>query len=150
MPFSLKTIKDHAVSIVIIVLMATIAIFAFRYNAAVLDHKEATIKQLTEEVESKNSVIKSQEDQLALKGKSEAATTAVIESLQKDLKDAKVKETAAEISAKQQMQAIDEKYSKLPKTAANDERRTVEISVARAKGLWATYCLQEPASAYCK
>lgn len=150
MPFSLKTIKDHAVSIVIIVLMAIIAFFAFRYNAAVLDHKEAMIKQLTDEVNAKAATIRSQEEQLALKGKSEATTTAVIESLQQELKDAKIKETAAEISAKQQMRAIDDKYSKLPKTAANEERRAVEISVARAKGLWATYCLQEPASAYCK
>lgn len=58
--------------------------------------------------------------------------------------------TVAGVYVEQKLADIEKKYAAKEQNAANTERKRTEISLERAKGLWMTYCLQEPEVAACK
>lgn len=45
---------------------------------------------------------------------------------------------------------IEAKYAKMAQTEQTAKLKATEISLERAKGIWLTYCLQEPAEKACK
>lgn len=104
---------------------------------------EKTIEQLNKDKEElKKEMLK--------KGKSEAAT----EQVKSDLKQTEVKHEKTKSQANQYVEkklaAIEKKYADMEQNAANAERKRIEISLERAKGLWLTYCLQVPEDHACK
>ena len=105
--------------------------------------QEQTISKLTQDKEDlKNDIVN--------RSKSEVVT----EQAKEDLKQVEVKQEKAKTQANQyvdkKLADIESKYAVLEQNTTNAERKRVEISLERAKGLWLTYCLQEPREHACK
>lgn len=126
-------------------------------NFKILDTKNEKISNLT------NQLTTTQGQLTTMTGKYEAAKLELVKKTQSDVatEDAKqavkqeeVKQVAAKTQANQyvdkKVAEIDAKYNQLPATQANTDKKRVETSLERAKGLWLTYCLQAPQDAACK
>lgn len=117
-------------------------------NQRISDQK-TLIEARDKQIEEKDTEIKQLKEEAEKKAKSDLITDAVKEGL----KQAETKPIQAKTKAQQyvegRLEAINQKYSAMPPSAANDQRKATEISLERAKGLWLTYCLQEPQVAAC-
>lgn len=119
--------------------------------------KNEKIENLTTQYNGKVGELKTMTDkydaaklELSKKVSSEVATEEVkVEVKKAEVKQEKAKTEAAVIVEKK-LEAIEAKYAKLEQSKANEDRKRVEISLERAKGLWLTYCIQEPQDKACK
>lgn len=66
-----------------------------------------------------------------------------------EVKVEKASTEASKIVAKR-LAEIEAKYANMAKTEQTAKLKATEISLERAKGIWLTYCLQEPAEKACK
>lgn len=108
-----------------------------------IDIQEGTIAQLVAD----NEELKKE---IVNKSKSDVVTQLVKEEVKKEeVKQEKAK-TQANLYVEEKLAAIEKKYAELEKSATNEERMRTEISLERAKGLWLTFCLQEPEQQACK
>ncbi|BAW19059.1 hypothetical protein [Ralstonia phage RP31] len=114
-----------------------------------IDEQIATIQQKDDQIKDKDGQIKQLKKDAVDKVKSDGVT----ESVKTVTKAAEAKPVEAKTKAQQYVEgklgAINKKYDALPHTTANDQRKATEISLERAKGLWLTYCLQEPQVTAC-
>lgn len=153
MPF-LKTIflkfKANAIGILLFLLMATISVSLFMHNKASIDSKNVHITALQEDVKQRDLAVKGLQKELKTAKDSEKITEKSLTDYKTEVEQSKTEQTAAVAEIKRQMEAINDKYEKLPKNAVNTERKSSEVAIVRASGLWASYCLQEPTHAYCK
>jgi polyhydroxyalkanoate synthesis regulator phasin len=105
--------------------------------------QEAVIAQLTQVNEDLRKDIVN-------KAKSEIVTEQSKEILSQVVDRHERAKTQANLYVEKKLIAIESKYALMEKNAINAERKRVEISLERAKGLWLTYCLQEPLDVACK
>jgi predicted phage tail protein len=119
--------------------------------------KNEKIENLTTQYNTKAGELKTMTEkydaaklELSKKKDSDQAT----EDVKVIVKEVVVKQEQAKTQANEYVEnklaAIEAKYKDLEKSAANEERKRVEISLERAKGLWLSYCLQEPQNKACK
>jgi predicted phage tail protein len=136
-------------------LYATVKVFQVKNEK--IEIQQQTITAKDQVIEAKDDTIKQKDDTIkqvreeTVKAASSADAT---EAVKADVKQAEAKPTVAKTAANQYVEsklaAINKKYDALPQDAANEQRKATEISLERAKGLWLTYCLQEPTNAACK
>ena len=146
----IKYIKENLKSIALLVLTVAVGILLANWVQATFALKDATIKELTGSISMQAALIQKQETELDKLRQSQSISTTAALDIKKEIETSQKTNTAAMAEMKRQMDAIEEKYKPLPKTAVNEERMNAEISVVRSKGLWATYCIQEPTNQYCK
>lgn len=119
-------------------------------NFQMLQAKDDRIKLLDEKVAALAADNEQLKTDLVNKGKSEVTTEQVkVEVKVEEGKVAKAK-TQANLYVEKKLAEIEKKYSEMEKTAANEERKRTEISLERAKGVWLSFCLQEPEVPACK
>lgn len=147
---ALMKIKANTTQILLLLLMASISVGLFMHNKAAIDAKNLHIESLQDDNGKKDLAIAELKGELSRAGESAETTKDIIDELKLENKTAKAEQVAVTAEIKRQMDAINEKYEKLPANAVNTERKNSEIAVVRASGLWAAYCLQEPTHAYCK
>lgn len=119
-------------------------------NFKFLDYKNKKIDELNTSV----TELKAKNEQLSKtiedKGKSDDVTTTVVA----DTKEQEVKiVTGKTVAAKyvdNKLAEIEAKYALREQTTENAQRKALEVSLERAKGMWLTYCLQEPEEKPCK
>jgi Tfp pilus assembly protein PilN len=155
------SITDKAKSL-IYKLVAVLAVIAIALalvwaNFKMIDAKNERIDNLNSQLTSKNT----QYDELSGKyevlkvevGK-KVSSDGVTEAAKTEVKQAEVKQVVAKTQAQQivedKLKAIETKYAGMEQTKANEERKRVDISLERAKGLWLTYCIQQPQDKACK
>jgi signal transduction histidine kinase len=118
-------------------------------NFKILDAKNDRITTLGNEVTAVTKKYEDAKAELAKKAKSDAVTVEV----KAIVKDEEVKvekaKTEARVYVEKKVAAIEEKYKVLEPTPDNEGRKAVEISLERSKGLWLSYCLQEPQDQAC-
>lgn len=98
--------------------------------------------------------LQNENTQLKIEAVNKVKSDAVTEEVKTVVKQAETKPAQVKTLAQQyvdnKLADIDKKYAELPQSAINDERKRTEVSLERAKGLWLTYCLQEPQYVACK
>lgn len=118
-------------------------------NYEIIDAKNTRIDSLATEVSNQKGKVTALEEELAKKVKSEVVTEAVKEEVKvAEVKVVKAK-TEASVYVEKKVAEIDAKYDALPVNPSNDSRKAVEKSLERSKGMWMTYCLQEPTVSAC-
>lgn len=145
-----KKAKANIAGVLLFLLMASISVGLFMHNKAAMDAKNSHITFLEGELYQKDQAILGLKDEAKKAEGSAKISEKTITDLKTEVDSAKREQLAATAEIKRQMEAINAKYDKLPKNAVNDERKSSEIAVVRASGLWASYCLQEPTHVYCK
>ncbi len=119
-------------------------------NYQVLDAKNDKITALNKNIVTITAERDALEKVIKDKLKSDKVTEKVVEVVQqKETKQEKAKSQAATY-VNNKLAEIEKKYAAKEPTPANEQRKNVEISLERAKGLWLTYCLQEPTEDPCK
>lgn len=130
-----------------LVLICALAVYE---NCQILIAKNERIKSQEEKIVKLNQDNEKLKTELAKKAKSETVT----ETAKQEVKQAEVKvdkaKTQANLYVEKKLADIEKKYAAMEQTAANQERKRTEISLERAKGLWLTFCLQEPLEQACK
>lgn len=119
-------------------------------NFQIIDAKNERISALNADVERVTTEKKALEEVIAKKIESDGVTVKAKEDVVKKEVVIEKAKTVAEQYVSEKLQEIDKKYDDKEKTPVNDERKRVEISLERAKGLWLTFCLQEPEEKACK
>lgn len=123
---------------------------AFWQNFQILNAKNDRIDKLGEEIAQLNTKNEELKTELTKKVKSDIITEVAKEEVkQEEVKQEKAK-TQANLYVEKKLADIEKKYAQMEQSAANQERKRVEISLERAKGLWLTFCLQEPEEKACK
>lgn len=133
----------------------TVKVFQAKNDKIVIQQQTITAKDQV--IEAKDTTIKQKDDDLK-QVRQESVQTAKsadkTEEVKAVVKQEEAKPTVAKTAANQYVEtklaAINKKYEALPQDSANAQRKATEISLERAKGLWLTYCLQEPQNAACK
>ena len=130
-----------------LVLVCAVAVYE---NCQILIAKNDRIKAQNEQISKLTVDNENLKKELVKKVQSEAAT----ESSKQETKQAEVKvdkaKTQANLYVEKKLADIEKKYAALEQNGANQERKRTEISLERAKGLWLTFCLQEPQEQACK
>lgn len=112
--------------------------------------KNAKIELLNKEVSETKTKLADAEKNLKIQEDTAKITEDVTAKVVKEeVKVIKV-ETEASKYVTDKLAAIEKKYKDLEQTPANIERKNIEISVERMRGIWFTYCLQEPEDKACK
>lgn len=115
-----------------------------------IEAQAEVIKSKDQQIEQKSEELKQAKAEGVQKGKSDDMTETVKAEVKKEEAKPVAQKTLAQQYVDNKLDAINDKYAKLEQSAANEERKRAEISLERAKGLWLTYCLQEPQVAACK
>ena len=140
------TVKGYLIKGALVVVCAG----AVWQNCQILNAKNERIKTQDEAIVKLTQEKKDLEKELLNKGKSDAVTEGGKQELkQEEVKIDKAK-SQANLYVENKLAAIEKKYAAMEQTAANQERKRTEISLERAKGLWLTFCLQEPQQQACK
>lgn len=146
----IKYVKENLKTLILLAMTILVGFFLVQWVQTTVQLKDATIRELTSSVVMQAGLIEKQETELDKLRQSQAITSTAAQDIKNEIENSQKSNTAAMAEMKRQMTAIEEKYKPLPKTAVNEERMNAEISVVRSKGLWATYCIQEPTNQYCK
>lgn len=149
-------LSEKATGWVLKVAFVGLCVGAVWANFKILDAKNQRISDQKTLIETRDNQIKEKDDeikQLKEDAKKKAQSDEVTETVKAGVKQAEEKPIQAKTKAQQyvegKLDAINKKYAALPPSAANDQRKATEISLERAKGLWLTYCLQEPKVVAC-
>lgn len=125
-------------------------------NVQILKAKDQRIQDQQAVIAQKNETIKNKDgeiDRLKQEALKKVASDKQTEAVKAEVKQEEAKPVAQKTLAQQyvdnKLDAINKKYSALPQDSQNAQRKATEISLERAKGLWLTYCLQEPKVAAC-
>lgn len=138
----LSKIKLWAIVIVVGALLASTGYFGYKYFTTEVKLEQNKVTTLTEKNDGlKTDIIK--------KDSSDAVTAEVKQEVKKEETAVTKAKTAAKISVEQKMKEITAKYEAMEKTAENEKRKQTEISLERARGLFLTFCLQEPEEKLC-
>lgn len=150
-------ISDKVKSILFKILLVVFCALLVWANYAMLQAKDARIDALGVTVttlKSENKVLDDRNKEvlaaLSKKADSDDATEEVKLVVKKVEEQQEKIRTDANKYVDTQLQKINAKYAALEKTKINEERRSIEISLERARGLWKSYCIQEPAADACK
>jgi chromosome segregation ATPase len=150
-------ITDKAKSVIYKVVVVLLALALVWANFEMLQAKNARITDLNNQITSKTKeydTLNGKYEALKVEMSKKVTSDTATEEVKADVKKAEVKQEAAKTQANQyvedKLKAIDSKYAALEQSKANEERKRVEISLERAKGLWLTYCLQQPQDKSCK
>lgn len=126
-------------------------------NFAINQAKEAKIEGLNDRVtvlKGDKVVLEDKNKALKIDIKNKASSDNTTELVKVDVKAVEVKQEKVKTQAAKQvekkLEEINQKYEKLEQSQINHERKAVEISLERAKGLWVTYCNQAPTEEACK
>lgn len=142
----LANVKKYALKLAGVALGAALVWGNFQY----INAKNERITALGEKVFVLDAEKALLEKALDNKLKSEVVTEKVVEAVKKEeTKQEKAKSQAA-VYVNTKLAEIEKKYATKEPSPTNEQRKNVEISLERAKGLWLTYCLQEPEEEPCK
>ena len=140
------TLKGYLIKGVL-VLICALAVYE---NCQILIAKNERIKAQGEEITKLTEDNENLKKELVKKAKSEEVT----ENSKQETKQAEAKvdvaKTKANLYVEKKLADIEKKYAAMEQTTANQERKSTEISLERAKGLWLTFCLQAPQEQACK
>lgn len=119
-------------------------------NHQMLEIKNQKLEKQEQKITKLEGEKKDLKQEIATKEQSQVITDTVTTTVrQAEVKVEKTK-TEANLYVDKKLAEINTKYSQMEATPINQERQRTEISLERAKGLWLTYCLQEPAEQACK
>lgn len=107
-----------------------------------IDHLQSQVTTLTQERD------KALEDLAKAARSLKDANDLVAKLLDAD-KKAKEQATEAQKEVRDKIKEIEDRYRKLPDNDNNRTRKQTEIALERARGLWASYCIAEPAAKEC-
>ena len=139
-------LKEGALAIVITALIVAAGYIAWdNYR-----DQKAEISQLKDKVAVKDDKINELEGN-AVKDDTFKETTVVTDSKALEaIEQAKQQTTEAKRYVDKKLAEIDKKYSKLPNDEESTRAKSIEVSLERARGLWAVYCIQIPKDPACK
>lgn len=150
-------VTDKAKTIIKATVIVVVALALVWANFKMIDAKNERIDNLSNQLTSKQAdydTLNGKYEALKIDVSKKASSDGVTEVAKVEVKQAEVKQEAAKAQAAQivenKLKAIETKYAGLEQTQANEERKRVEISLERAKGLWLTYCIQQPQDKACK
>lgn len=126
-------------------------------NFAIIKAKDAFIDGLKDKVinlKSDKKVLEEKNKELKTDIKNKVISDDTTEEVKVEVKAVEVKQEKVKTQAAKQvekkLEEINQKYEKLEQSQVNQERKAIEISLERAKGLWVTYCNQAPTEEACK
>lgn len=119
-------------------------------NYKFLETKNARITVLEENLKTITAERNVLKRTLALKNSSDKATDTAVTATKQDETKHEIAKTKAAVYVDTKLKEIEMKYAEQPVTEASEQRKAMEISLERAKGMWLAYCLQEPAEKACK
>lgn len=142
----MKNIKDPLIGIVLGLL---VVFFAYLYYSSVietlkLDKTVAVEKANAAEVERDNALV-----ELSKRSASRAATTVVLDEVQKLTGESNKQSVAIVKDIKEKISVVEKKYSELPQNIENNTRKKYEISSIRLNGLWVSYCVRNQTDIDC-
>lgn len=148
--FTFPALSDKAKELLAKVLGLIICGLLVWAVVAIFQAKNAKIESLNEKLTISTAANKALKEELEKKDKSGKVTQNAIS----DTKAVEDKITATKDQAVQvvseEVKEIKEKYIHLDPTLENEARKIEEISAARARSLWTTFCMQEPDNVTCK
>ncbi len=126
------------------------------HNKEAIDLKNQTIEQKNETIKQKDNKItdlKATNDQksdvILKQNLANEAGEKKQEALQEGLDQVAGKQTAIQKRVQEKIKEIDRKYETLEKNPVNDRLKRDELSLERLKGIWRTYCIEDPKAAEC-
>lgn len=134
-----------------VIIVALVLMTAYGYQKLYTSQLKITdLKAEVVDITAKRDALKTANDSLAKELAAAKVTKAVIVDT-KD-KEVKIDKAATEASkiVNKRLAEIEAKYAGMEKNDQTSKMKAVEISLERAKGIWLTYCLQEPAEKACK
>lgn len=143
-----KRILGCIAGVVIVALMLMTA-YGFQKLSA-FQSKITSLKADVVEITASRDALKTANDSLTKELAAAKVTKAVIVDT-KD-KEVKIDKAATEASkiVNKRLAEIETKYTGMEKNDQTSKMKAAEISLERAKGIWLTYCLQEPLEKACK
>ena len=118
-------------------------------NYQLLATKNAKIETMREQVSGLIITNSGLEKTIREKIQSDNVTEEVKTAVKEEEKTPARAKTLANEYVEKKLQEIEKKYAAEEQTELTIERKRVEISLERAKGLWLSYCLQEPKEKAC-
>lgn len=115
-----------------------------------IETKNSRIDTLQTEVKTVKTERDALQDVIVKKVESDDKTEVVVAETKKDETKHEIAKTKAAVYVDTKLKEIEAKYADQEQTEANRQRKAMEISLERAKGMWLTYCLQEPTEKACK
>jgi membrane-associated HD superfamily phosphohydrolase len=138
----MSNIKNTIISVILVLSLAGVTYFIWSYNRAVNQVKVDKIEVLKKAAVVQEKTI----DTLVLsKEKTLEKQEVLADVIQKNLGE----QTKVQVQIRNKIQAIDKKYIELEKNSINTNLRVKEISLERARGLWASYCIELPNAPEC-
>lgn len=143
-----KRISGYLAGVVIVALMLMTA-YGFQ-KLSTFQSKITKLKADVVEITASRDALKTANDSLTKELAAAKVTKAVIVDT-KD-KEVKIDKAATEASkiVNKRLAEIETKYTGMEKNDQTSKMKAAEISLERAKGIWLTYCLQEPSEKACK
>lgn len=145
-----KIIKDNFKTVIIFIITAALGYVLWQWIQTSIDNRDMRISTLETAIIDKDKIIEERNEELNKLKQSDKITDKSVGDIRTEIENANKSNSAAFAEMQRQLSAIDNKYDALPKTPVNEERKSSEISIVRSKGLWATFCIQEPTNHNCK
>lgn len=140
--------KDYALYAAIVALAALAGYN--HYNLNVAKTSITSLKDSVVTITAERDTLRTANASLAKELKAATATKDIVNDTKNT--EVKVDKAATEASkiVSKRLAEIESKYSNMVKNEQNTKLKATEISLERAKGIWLTYCLQEPEEKACK
>jgi predicted negative regulator of RcsB-dependent stress response len=139
-------LKENAVAIVLCALVVAGGYIAWDSYS----DQKAKIAQLETEKTQKDEKIQELQGNDTKDNDFKEAIDKVDTKTSEEIKQAQKEVTEAKRYVDKRLAEIDKKYKSLPDDEESSRAKTIEISLERARGMWAVYCIQVPKDPACK
>lgn len=139
----MKSIKSTIINTVLILLFAVVTFLIWQHNKDTIDAKNVKIESLESTAIIQDKTIET----LVLSDEKTHEKQEVLEEvIVKNLGE----QTKVQVQIRSKIEAIDKKYATMETDPVTVGLRIKEISLERARGVWASYCIELPKAEECQ